>query len=146
LVPAPLVITPATNVPTNLMERSAPAGTSPGNAAFYRRRLIWLTGEVVVMRGSFGCTLFGLGAAAAAGMFVSALEASVAVITPPRGVDPASVNRTFKGDRAPALPGASRVVPEEQLTNQPKLPDGCVAEADWRGNIYSDEVAGRCVV
>jgi hypothetical protein len=127
------------------MRRPARAGTSPGNAAFYRRRLIWLTGEVVVMRGSFDCTLFGLGAAAAAATFVSALEASVA-ITPPRGIDPASVNRTFKGDRAPALPGASRVVPDEQLTNQPKLPDGCVAEADWRSNIYSDEVAGRCVV
>ena len=95
------------------------------------------------MRGSFGCTLFGLGAAAAVGMFVSALEASVPT---PRGVDPLSVNRTFKGDRAPALPGDSRVVPEEQRqTNEPKLPDGCVAATDWRGNMYSDEVAGRCV-
>jgi hypothetical protein len=94
------------------------------------------------MHGSFGFTLFGLGAAAAAGMFVSALQASVPTV---RGVDPLSVNRTFKGDRAPALPGASRVVPEEQLTNQPKLPDGCVAAADWRNNMFSAEVAGRCV-
>jgi hypothetical protein len=94
------------------------------------------------MRGSFGFTLLGLGAAAAAGMFVSALEASVPTV---RGVDPLSVNRTFKGDRAPALPGASRVVPEEQLTRDPKLPDGCVAEAEWVSNIYSAEVAGRCV-
>jgi hypothetical protein len=94
------------------------------------------------MRGSFGCTLFGLGAAAAVGMFVSALEASVPIA---RGVDPLSVNRTFKGDRAPALPGASRVLPEHQQSNEPKLPDGCVAATDWRGNMYSDEVAGRCV-
>jgi hypothetical protein len=101
-----------------------------------------VTGEVVVMRGGFGCTLFGLGAAAAAGMFVSALEASVPT---PRGVDPLSVNRTFKGDRAPALPGASRELPGQQETNQPRLPDGCIAAADWRGNMYSDEIAGRCV-
>ncbi|MBX9776304.1 MAG: hypothetical protein K2Y71_18145 [Xanthobacteraceae bacterium] len=94
------------------------------------------------MRGSFNCTLLGLGAAAVAGMFVSALEASVPT---PRGVDPLSVNRTFKGDRAPALPGASQVVPEQQQTNQPKLPDGCVSETEWRGNMYSDEIAGRCV-
>jgi hypothetical protein len=94
------------------------------------------------MRGSSTCTLFGLGAAAAVAMFVSALEASVPVA---RGIDPLSVNRTFKGDRAPALPSGSRVVPEQQQTNQPKLPDGCVAETEWRGNIYSDEVAGRCV-
>ena len=95
------------------------------------------------MRGSSACTLLGLGAAAAAGMFVSALEASVPSRL--RGVDPLSINRTFKGDRAPALPGASRVLPEQQQSNEPKLPDGCVAATDWRGNIYSDEVAGRCV-
>jgi hypothetical protein len=110
-------------------------------AAFYRRRINRLTGEVV-MRGSSTFSLFGLGAAAAVAMFVSALEASVPTT---RGVDPLSVDRTFKGDRSPALPGASRVVPEEHLTNQPKLPDGCVAAAEWRGNMYSDEVAGRCV-
>jgi hypothetical protein len=97
------------------------------------------------MRRSSRCTLFGLGAAATLGLFVSALEVSVAGIPVVRGVDPLSVNRTFKGDRAPALPGGSRVVPEQQQSNQPKLPDGCVAEAEWRGNIYSDEVAGRCV-
>jgi hypothetical protein len=89
-------------------------------------------------------TFFGLGAAATLAALAAALEVSVAAMPIVRGVDPASVNRTFKGDRAPALPGASRVVPERQ-TNEPKLPDGCIAAADWRGNKYSDEVAGRCV-
>jgi hypothetical protein len=67
----------------------------------------------------------------------------VAGVPAARGVDPLSVNRTFKGDRAPALPGDSRVIPEQQ-SNEPRLPDGCVSAADWRSNIYSDEVAGRC--
>ena len=89
---------------------------------------------------------FGLGAASTLALLVAALEVSVAAIPTVRGVDPASVNRTFKGDRAPALPGASRVVPGQPVSApEPKLPDGCIAEADWRSNIYSDEVAGRCV-
>jgi hypothetical protein len=87
---------------------------------------------------------FGLGVAATLGILVAALEVSVAAIPLVRGVDPILVNRAFKGDRAPALPGASRVVPE-QPQNEPKLPDGCIAVADWRGNIFSDEVPGRCV-
>jgi len=97
------------------------------------------------MRDSSGITFFGLGAAATLATLVAALEVSVAAMPLVRGVDPVSVNRTFKGDRAPALPGASRSVREERQTNEPKLPDGCIAATDWRGNIYSDEVAGRCV-
>jgi hypothetical protein len=96
------------------------------------------------MRYGTGCALFGLGAALTLGMLVAALEVSVAAIPAVRGVNPASIDRTFKGDRGPALPGASLIVPV-QRTPQPKLPDGCVAEADWRSNIYSDEVARRCV-
>jgi hypothetical protein len=99
------------------------------------------------MRHSFGFAFvgfFSLGAFATLGILVAALEVSVAAMPSVSGVDPASVNRTFKGDRAPALPGASRVVPGRQ-SNEPKLPDGCVAAADWRSNIYSAEVAGRCV-
>lgn len=96
------------------------------------------------MRHGSGITFFGLGAAATLAALTAALEVSVAAMPIVRGVDPISVNRTFKGDRTPALPGASRVVPERQ-TNEPKLPNGCVAAADWRSNIYSDEVAGRCV-
>ena len=97
------------------------------------------------MRDSSGITFFGLGAAATLATLVAALEVSVAAMPLVRGVDPVSVNRTFKGDRAPALPGASRSVPEKRQTNEPTLPDGCIAAADWRSNTYSDEVAGRCV-
>ena len=96
------------------------------------------------MRYSSGCAFFGLGAAATLGILVAALEVSVAAIPIARGVDPASVNRTFKGDRAPALPGASRVLIRPPIS-EPKLPEGCVAATDWRGNLHSDEVAGRCV-
>jgi hypothetical protein len=96
------------------------------------------------MRYSSGCALFGLGAAATLGVLAAALEVSDASMPSVRGVDPLSVNRTFKGDRSPALPGASRVVPGPSA-NQPGLPDGCVAAAEWRSNVYSDEVPGRCV-
>jgi hypothetical protein len=112
--------------------------------AFCRRRLNRLTGEVVIMRYGSGYILFGLGAAATLAVLVAALEVSVAAIPIARGVDPASVDRTFKGDRSPALPGASRVVPEQPII-EPRLPDGCVAEVDWRSNVYTDQVAGRCV-
>jgi hypothetical protein len=97
------------------------------------------------MRHGSECALFGLGAAATLGMLVAALEGSVAAMPTTRGSAPITVDRTFKGDRSPALPGSSRVVPE-QLTIEPKLPDGCIAEADWRGNLFGGEVAGRCVV
>ena len=99
------------------------------------------------MRRSSGWTFlsfFGLGAATTLGLLVAALEVSVAAMSMARGVDPVSINRTFKGDRSPALPGTSRIVPQQQ-TREPKLPDGCIGTTDWRSNIYSDEVAGRCV-
>lgn len=99
------------------------------------------------MRNGSGWAGFSLGAASTLALLFAALEVSVAAIPMVRGVDPASVNRTFKGDRAPALPGASRVIPGQPVDEtQPKLPDGCIAEADWRSsNIYSDEIAGRCL-
>jgi hypothetical protein len=97
------------------------------------------------MRYSTGCTLFGLGAATTLSILVAALEVSDAAIQATRGVNPASIDRTFKGDRGPALPGSSRIVPPAQQVPHPKLPDGCLAEVEWRSNIYSDEVPGRCV-
>jgi hypothetical protein len=99
------------------------------------------------MRNSSGWAAFSLGAASTLGLLVAALEVSVAAIPMVRGVDPISVNRTFKGDRSPALPGASRVIPGQPLNApEPKLPDGCIAEADWRSShIYYAEVAGRCL-
>jgi len=100
------------------------------------------------MRNSFGrafLSSFALGVVGTLSRLVAALEVSAAAMPIVRGVDPTSVNRTFKGDRAPALPGASRVVPERPASNEPKLPDGCIGAADWRSNIFSAEVAGRCV-
>jgi hypothetical protein len=100
------------------------------------------------MSSNSGNALFGMGAAATLAMLVAAfegsVEASVSGKPATRGVDPASIDRTFKGDRAPALPGASRVLPV-QPASEPKLPDECVAAIEWRSNIYTDEVAGRCV-
>jgi hypothetical protein len=105
-----------------------------------------LSGEVVVMRYCSKCTVFTLGAVATLGILVAALEVSVAAIPVARGIDPASINRTFKSDRGPALPGSSRVEPSQQRQSlQPTLPEGCVSEADGPKNIYSDEIAGRCV-
>jgi len=103
--------------------------------------------KVVHMRNSSGWAAFGLGAASTLALLVAALEVSVAAIPLVRGVDPASVNRAFKGDRSPALPGASRVIPGQPVNKPgPKLPEGCIAEADWRSSqIYSGEVAGRCL-
>lgn len=91
------------------------------------------------------CALLGWGAAATLAMLFSALEWSIAAIPATHGSDPISVNRTFKGDRSPALPGASRVVPEAP-TIKPKLPHGCVSETGRRRNAYTHEVTGRCVV
>jgi hypothetical protein len=103
--------------------------------------------KVIQMRNSSGLAAFGLGAASTLALLVAALEVSVAAIPLVRGVDPISVNRTFKGDRAPALPGASRVIPGQPISEpQPELPEGCIAEAEWRSSkIYSGEVAGRCL-
>jgi hypothetical protein len=98
------------------------------------------------MLNSSGWAAFNLGAASTLALLVAALEVSAAIPTV-RGVDPVSVNRTFKADRAPALPGASRVIPGHPADEtQPKLPEGCIAAADWRSShIYSGEVAGRCL-
>jgi hypothetical protein len=99
------------------------------------------------MRNRSGWAAFGLGAVSTLALLVAALEVSVAAIPVVRGVDPASVNRTFKADRSPALPGASRVIPAQPVNEtRPQLPEGCIAEAEWRSSrIYTDEVAGRCL-
>lgn len=97
------------------------------------------------MRHCSAYALFGMGAAATLAMLVAALEVSVAAIPVTRGVDPASVNRTFKGDRSPQLPGGSHVMPAQPAANEPKLPDGCVAATEWRGSVFTAEVPGRCV-
>jgi hypothetical protein len=106
------------------------------------------------MRFRSQCVLGGLGAAAVAGILVAALEASVAAMPERHGVDPTSVNRTLKGDRLPAGSGETRSSPVRTIPNampahmkpEPRLPDGCVSASEWRrANIYTAEVAGRCV-
>ena len=96
------------------------------------------------MRYASECALGCLGVAAAAGILVAALEVSIAAIPAPRGVDPASVVRTLKGDRLPSTPDVTRASPIRQLPD-PKLPEGCLAAVDWHTNIFADIVAGRCV-
>jgi hypothetical protein len=86
---------------------------------------------------------FLLGAVGTLGALVAALEVSVAAGT---GAEPVTVNRVFKGDRAPALPGASRVLLPEPAAIEPKLPDGCVPASEWRSHTYSAEIPGRCLV
>jgi hypothetical protein len=96
------------------------------------------------MRYGSECAIGGLGAVVALGILIAALEVSVAAIPVPRGVDPASVDRTLKRDRLSPIPGTNRASPA--LAPVPKLPDGCIAASEWRrAKIYSDEIAGRCV-
>jgi hypothetical protein len=97
------------------------------------------------MRYGSGCVIFGLGAASTLAVMAAALEVSVAASPAARGVEPTPVNRTFKGDRSPSLPGDSRVIPGPSVS-EPELPEGCIAAADWRSHLFSTEVAGRCVV
>jgi hypothetical protein len=98
------------------------------------------TGEVIAMRDGAQCAFSGF--AAAALFTLVALEVSVAAMPAARGVDPATVDRTRKGDFI-AGPGAAPSV----HTPSPKLPDGCIAASAWqRGSIYTAEIAGRCVV
>ena len=97
------------------------------------------------MRYGSECAIGGLGAVAALGILIAALEVSVAAIPAPRGVDPASVDRTLKSDRLSPMPGTDRASPALQAP-APKLPDGCIAATEWRrAKIYSAEIAGRCV-
>lgn len=97
------------------------------------------------MRYTPGCALISLGAASSVAALVAVLEAPVAANPAMQEHEPVSVNRMFKGDRAPSLPGASRVIHESPV-HEPSLPEGCVAAAEWRSNVYYDEIPGRCVV
>jgi hypothetical protein len=86
-----------------------------------------------------------LGTASALGAFVLALQVQVSAMPAARGIDPASINRTFKNDRLPVVPAAVRTLPA-QHSEQPRLPEGCVDASNWRKDkIYTAEVAGRCV-
>ena len=66
---------------------------------------------------------------------------SVDLTTLNRAVDPASVNRSLKGDRLPITLGPRGENPVDQL----KLPSGCELRFSSTRNAYANEVAGRCV-
>jgi hypothetical protein len=94
--------------------------------------------------------LGGLGALAAILALVISLESEVVAAGRPQ-VDPgAAVNRVLKGDRLPVIPGrgASDARPADTRpaeVQQPKLPDECNAIFNAKRNMFSTEVAGRCV-
>src|SRR5258708_2256226 len=62
------------------------------------------------------------------------------VTTLNRGVDPAGVNRSLKGDHLPITLGPRGENPVGQL----KLPRGCELRFSSTRNAYANEVAGRC--
>jgi hypothetical protein len=100
------------------------------------------TGEEIAMRHGCRCALGALtGAVAALTILVAALEVSVAAMTT-RSISAGSIDRTLKSDRLPSVSGS--LWPARQQPD-PKLPDGCLAASEWHTNIFSAEVAGRCV-
>jgi hypothetical protein len=87
----------------------------------------------------YGLGVAGLGAAVGLTALIVGLEVQVAAMPAPSGVDPTPVNRTLKGDRLPLV-----IAPGRQ-SHQPRLPEGCVPASDWHKDIYTTEIAGRCV-
>jgi hypothetical protein len=84
------------------------------------------------------------GATAALAALITALEVSLAAMPASRTIEPATlVDRTRKADRMPVVSGANQRTRSE---SEPQLPTGCLAESEWHTNIFSAEVAGRCVV
>jgi len=81
----------------------------------------------------------GAGVVVAMLSFVVALEAQFARAR--SDIDPMTVNRALKGDRLPIIPGPRG----ENPAGQPRLPDGCEPRFSSVRNIYTNEVAGRCV-
>jgi hypothetical protein len=98
------------------------------------------------MRISQNMSFRVLGPALGLGAFVFALQFQVSAMPampPVLGVDPASVNRTFKGDRLPVIPAALQ---SRQRVEQPGLPEGCVEASHWNQEAAWDvEIPGRCI-
>lgn len=95
------------------------------------------------MRSGLRYALGGTIGAAAFLVFVAALELPLAAMPASGNANPASfVDRTAKSDRlsAPAVSMPTRAA------TQPELPHGCLAAREWHKDIFSAEVAGRCVV
>jgi hypothetical protein len=96
------------------------------------------------MRFKSNTNLGLLGTAVGFAAFVLAFQLQVSAMPAPvRGIDPASIDRTSKGDRLPVVPA---VVRPPQRSEQPRLPEGCVEASNWhKDKIYSAEIAGRCI-
>ena len=85
------------------------------------------------------CVLAVAGAAVTAASFLAGLQ--VQIVGAELEIDPATVNRTLKGERLPVLPGPSG----ENPALQPSLPIGCEARFSSVRNAYANEIAGRCL-
>jgi hypothetical protein len=98
-----------------------------------------MTGNGTSMHGSSAYGLVGLGLVTTIGSFVVTLELSKPA-APAAGLP--AVERSLKGDRLPLVPPAQSARPP----HDPQLPDGCIGQFDPHKNVFSSEVAGRCVV
>jgi hypothetical protein len=87
--------------------------------------------------------LAGFGGAVALLAVIVSLEVEVAAAR--GGVESAPINRMLKGDRLPAPAGISNARPLAPQANEPKLPDECHAAFSAPKNVFSAEIAGRCV-
>jgi hypothetical protein len=86
--------------------------------------------------------LGGVGVAVALIAFVTALEVQVSAMPATPAVNPPKIDRSLKSDRLPVVPATH----PRQRSQEPRLPEGCVAATDWRrGEIYAVEIAGRCI-
>jgi hypothetical protein len=59
--------------------------------------------------------------------------------------DRSGVNRTLKGNRLPLIPNVSNLPTPQSRTDEPRLPEGCVADIKAAPNLFWVEVPGRCV-
>jgi len=97
------------------------------------------------------CALAGAASIVAFAILIAALEGSLAAMPATDqgntvGVNPGTlVNRSHKADRLQPQSDA-RPTPQIRPVSQPKLPRECLAPSEWHTNIFSAEVAGRCVV
>jgi len=96
------------------------------------------------MRFKPSITFGVLGPAVGLGAFVFALQFQVSAMPAAvHGVDPASIDRTLKGDRLPAVPATVR---PSQRSEQPRLPEGCFEASNWnQGTMWDVEIPGRCI-
>jgi hypothetical protein len=92
--------------------------------------------------------LAGFGGAVALLAVIVSLEVEVAAAR--GGFEPAPINRMLKGDRLVAPAGISSAQSLAPQANEPKLPDAklpdeCHATFSASKNVFSAEIAGRCV-